>query len=85
MKMRFLDEENIMRNFPLMYERRGETLKKLLKRWFIEQAEKLKNGEDGEIAGDLRESVEKLRLQLRQKARAARFARAKTSSPRNAA
>ena len=63
MKMRFLDEENIMRNFPLMYDRRGETLKKLLKRWFIEQAEKLKNGEDGEIAGDLRESVEKLRLQ----------------------
>ena len=52
-----------MRNFPLMYERRGETLKKLLKRWFIEQADKLKNGEDGEIAGDLRESVEKLRLQ----------------------
>lgn len=61
MKTRFLDEENIKRNFPMMYEKRGETVKKILKRWFIEQAEKLKNGEDGEIAAELRESVEKLR------------------------
>jgi|LauGreDrversion4_2_1035121.scaffolds.fasta_scaffold909022_1 hypothetical protein len=61
MKTRYLDEDKVKRNFPLMYEKRGQTVKKLLKRWFIEQAEKLRNGEDGEIAGELRESVEKLR------------------------
>lgn len=61
MKTRFLDDDNIRRNFPFIYEKRGQTVKKLLQKWFIDQAEKLRNGEDGEIAFELRESVEKLR------------------------
>ena len=36
MKTRFLDEDKIKRNFPFIYEKRGESVKKLLKRWFIE-------------------------------------------------
>jgi hypothetical protein len=61
MKTRFLDEDKYMRNFPLIFEKRGETIKKILKRWFVEQNDKLKRGEDGEIAGELRESVEQYR------------------------
>ena len=81
MKTRFLDEDNLRRNFPFMYEKRGQSVKKLLEKWFFDQAEKLKRGEDGEIASELRESVEKLRQQQRQRARATRIARAKTTSP----
>ena len=39
-KQRFVDEDHRKRNYPFMYEKRGETVQKIIGKWLHNQTEK---------------------------------------------
>jgi hypothetical protein len=48
-KQRFLDEDHRRRNYPFIYEKRGETMQKVISKWLFKQTEEEKHNSQTDL------------------------------------